>query len=255
MSSTSTTPELPWIEAHEPLPQVHLAWNAASSAPGLLAAGRDLSPARLVESYSQGIFPWFSAGQPVLWWSPDPRMVLRVSAFRCHPSLRKTLHRCLRDPAFEFTFDRDFNQVIHRCSTVPRAGQNGTWIVPAMVNAYQELHRAGHAHSAEVWRNGELVAGLYFVALGHAIFGESMFTTIRDGSKMALACLVSVCHGHAIPQIDCQQNTRHLASLGAQEISRLDFLRSVQLTRSKPAVAWQDQSLDWRALMALEDPA
>ena len=252
MPRTSPLPELCWIDADQALPPVHQAWGPQSPAPGLLAAGQDLSASRLLEAYSQGVFPWFNDGQPVLWWSPDPRMVLRPGDFRLRRSLRQSLQRWLRHPGFSLSFDRDFGQVIRRCSASPRAGQNGTWIVPAMVQAYEELHRAGHAHSAEVWLDGELVAGLYFVALGHAVFGESMFTTISDGSKMALACLVSVCLAHGVPAIDCQQNTRHLASLGAREIPRADFVATVQQERLKPPIDWAQQTLYWTTLTALD---
>ena len=182
-------------------------------------------------------------------------MVLRVENFRLSRSLRKTLKHWLLHPGFELTFDRDFSQVIHRCSTAPRAGQNGTWIVPAMVAAYEDLHRQGFAHSAEVWLDGELVAGLYFVALGHAVFGESMFTTVTDGSKMALASLVSVCRTHGVSAIDCQQNTRHLASLGAQEMPRDDFLALVQHGRQKPPIDWRTQTLYWHALTSMDTPS
>jgi leucyl/phenylalanyl-tRNA---protein transferase len=255
MPRAAQTPDLRWIEADEHLPPAHLAWGAESPAPGLLAASHDLSAARLQASYSEGIFPWFSAGQPVLWWSPDPRMVLHVARFRFHRSLRQTLKRCLRQPGFSLTFDRDFSQVMRRCSASPRPGQSGAWIVPAMVAAYEDLHRAGHAHSAEVWQDGVLVAGLYFVALGHAVFGESMFTTVTDGSKMALASLVSVCLQHGVEAIDCQQNTRHLASLGAQEIPRTDFVAQLKQARQKPPIAWAQQSLSWDALTALDSAA
>lgn len=244
--------DLIWIRTDEPLPCPDRAWDANSAAPGLLAASDDLSATRLLESYSQGIFPWFSAGQPVLWWSPDPRMVLHPAQFRFHRSLRQTMKRWLRHPGLSLSFNRDFSQVMHRCSAASRSGQNGTWILPPMVTAYEALHRAGYAHSAEVWLEGELVAGLYFVALGQAVFGESMFTTITDGSKMALASLVSVCLKHGIPTIDCQQNTRHLASLGAQEIARSDFLKSIQQTRHMPPVNWAEQTLYWDALTALD---
>jgi len=246
------TPDLPWIEPGDPLPPVATAWGPQSPAPGLLAAGHDLTATRLLESYSQGIFPWFSQGQPVLWWSPDPRMVLHVEDFRLRKSLRQSLKRWLRHPGFELRFDHAFSQVIHRCAGAPRPGQNGTWIVPEMVAAYEFLHSQGHAHSAEVWLDGQLVAGLYFVALGHAIFGESMFTTIADGSKMALTCLVSVCLQHQMPAIDCQQNTSHLASLGAREISRTEFLALVNQERQHPNINWATQSLNWQALARLE---
>lgn len=251
MPSHAPIPELSWINADQALPPAALAWGPGTSAPGLLAAGRDLSVTRLLEAYSHGIFPWFSEHQPVLWWSPDPRMVLRTTDFRFHRSLRQALQRSLRQPGFSLRFDHDFSQVIRCCSATPRAGQSGTWIVPAMVAAYEDLHRAGYAHSAEVWLDGELVAGLYFVALGHAVFGESMFTRVTDGSKMALANLVSVCLMHGIGQIDCQQKTRHLASLGAQEIPRDDFVHTMEQARQKPAIDWPAQSLYWPALMAL----
>ena len=243
---------VPWLAQGEEFPALCSAWGADAAAPGLLAAGGDLGVDSLVRAYSAGIFPWFSAGQPILWWSPDPRMVLRVENFRLSRSLRKTLKHWLLHPGFELTFDRDFSQVIHRCSTAPRAGQNGTWIVPAMVAAYEDLHRQGFAHSAEVWLDGELVAGLYFVALGHAVFGESMFTTVNDGSKMALASLVSVCRTHGVSAIDCQQNTRHLASLGAQEMPRDDFLALVQHGRQKPPIDWRTQTLYWHALTPMD---
>ena len=252
MPHDETHPALPWILDGEALPPVTQAWGPGTPAPGLLAAGQDLTVTRLLESYSQGIFPWFSPGQPVLWWSPDPRMVLHTRDFRLHRSLRQSLKRWQLNPAFSLCFDRDFGQVIQRCANAPRAGQNGTWIVPEMVAAYENLHQLGYAHSAEMWLDGQLVAGLYFVALGHAVFGESMFTTITDGSKMALACLVSVCIQHGIPLIDCQQNTRHLASLGAREVSRSEFMRGIAQARQHSPVDWAQQSLYWDALTALD---
>lgn len=252
MFSHAPTPALPWIQDGEPLPPVTQAWGDSSPAPGLLAAGQDLTVARLLESYSHGIFPWFSPGQPVLWWSPDPRMVLQIRHFRFHRSLRQSLKQRLLNPQFSLCFDRDFSQVIKRCASAPRAGQNGTWIVPEMVAAYERLHRQGHAHSAEVWLGGQLVAGLYFVALGHAVFGESMFTTIPDGSKMALACLVSVGLEHGITAIDCQQKTRHLASLGAREMPRAEFIQGIARDCKRNTIDWAQQSLYWHALTALD---
>ena len=182
-------------------------------------------------------------------------MVLPVRQFRFHRSLRQSLKRHLRHPTFELCFDRDFAQVMKRCAQAPRQGQNGTWIVPEMMAAYQSLHCLGHAHSAEVWIDGQLVAGLYFVALGHAVFGESMFTTITDGSKFALAALVSACLEQGVPMIDCQQNTRHLASMGAHEISRAAFVQNIDVQRQHSDINWADQSLYWDALMALDTPA
>lgn len=247
----SPTPELPWIVEGQPLPPVSEAWGATSPAPGLLAASSDLSAQRLMDAYAKGVFPWFNAGQPVLWWSPDPRMVLRTHDFRFHRSLQQSLKRWGLTPDFELCFDRDFSQVIRRCATSPRAGQKGTWIVPQMVAAYEDLHRMGLAHSCEMRIRGELVAGLYFVALGRAVFGESMFTTVTDGSKMTLACLVSVCLQHGVAAIDCQQNTRHLASLGACEIPRSDFLRSIDAGREQAPIDWAQQSLNWHLLTSL----
>lgn len=243
---------LTWIESGQALPSLEKAWGPYSSAPGLLAASADLSAMRLVESYSQGIFPWYSSGQPVLWWSPDPRMVLRPQNFRFHRSLRQSLKRKQLHPGFSLCFDRDFDQVIERCSQASRTGQSGTWIVPDMVKAYQELHRMGLAHSAELWLNGSLVAGLYFVAMGQAVFGESMFTTVTDGSKMALALLVSVCLEHGIEAIDCQQNTSHLALLGAAEMPRAQFVAHVHQARHMPPVNWAGQSLYWNLLVTLD---
>jgi leucyl/phenylalanyl-tRNA--protein transferase len=248
VDARSHAPELPWIAEGQSLPPVSWAWDATTPAPGLLAASSDLSAQRLMDAYAEGIFPWFSVGQPVLWWSPDPRMVLQTRDFRFHRSLRQSLHRWSLSPDFELCFDRDFAQVIRHCATSPRAGQKGTWIVPQMVDAYLDLHHKGLAHSCEMRIKGELVAGLYFVALGHAVFGESMFTTVTDGSKMALACLVSVCLQHGIAAIDCQQNTRHLASLGAREMPRSDFLRSVLKGREQAPIDWANQTLNWTAL-------
>lgn len=250
----SPAPELPWIVEGQPLPSVSGAWDASSPAPGLLAASSDLSAQRLMDAYAEGVFPWFNVGQPVLWWSPDPRMVLQTRDFRFHRSLQQSLKRWSTNPDFELCFDRDFAQVIRRCATSPRAGQKGTWIVPQMVAAYEDLHSTGLAHSCELRIRGELVAGLYFVALGHAVFGESMFTTVTDGSKMALACLVSVCLQHGVTAVDCQQNTRHLALMGAREIPRSDFLRGVHAGREQVPIDWAHQSLSWPALASLAAP-
>jgi leucyl/phenylalanyl-tRNA--protein transferase len=250
----SPAPELPWIVEGQPLPPVSGAWDASSPAPGLLAASSDLSAQRLMDAYAEGVFPWFNVGQPVLWWSPDPRMVLQTRDFRFHRSLQQSLKRLSTNPDFELCFDRDFAQVIRRCATSPRAGQKGTWIVPQMVAAYEDLHRTGLAHSCELRIRGELVAGLYFVALGHAVFGESMFTTVTDGSKMALACLVSVCLQHGVCAIDCQQNTRHLALMGAREIPRSDFLRGVHAGREQAPIDWARQSFNWTALASSVPP-
>jgi leucyl/phenylalanyl-tRNA---protein transferase len=241
--------DLPWLEAGQNFPPLAQAWGPVSQAPGLLAAGGQLDTATLRNAYAQGIFPWFSEGQPVLWWSPDPRMVLDVSAFRLHRSLKKTLQAFGASPHCEIKINTSFDQVIQACASSPREGQAGTWIVPAMVRAYQALHRAGLAHSVETWVNGELVGGLYCVALGKSVFGESMFTRVPDASKIALAALVSFCRHHGIARIDCQQNTRHLASLGAREMPRSDFVDGIELDQHKTAPSWHFDPLYWRELI------
>lgn len=244
-------PPLPWIEAGQPLPAPDGAWSAHSSAPGLLAASPDLTAQQVMLAYAQGTFPWYSRGQPVLWWSPDPRMVLESKAFRFHRSLQQSLKKQLAIPGVRLCFDTAFTQVMQRCASSPRHGQNGTWIVPRMIEVYTELHQQGLAHSAELWLGDRLMAGVYFVSLGHAVFGESMFTSVRDGSKMALSLLVSVCLRHGVRLIDCQQNTAHLASLGAAEISRSEFLDIVTQEQRQDTIAWPTQHLYWDELLNL----
>lgn len=243
------TPALPWLAPGQDFPPVNQAWGGRSPAPGLLAAGGTLNARTLQRAYSQGIFPWFSEGQPILWWSPEPRMILIPSEFRLHPSLRKTLQKFRKTEGCEIRIDTAFEQVIQACSLSPREGQSGTWIVPDMIAAYIDLHRAGLAHSVETWINGKLVGGLYCVALGKSVFGESMFSRTTDASKTALAALVCFCGHHAIRQIDCQQNTRHLASLGAREISRDLFIKQVATGITQPAPIWQFDARYWQALL------
>lgn len=185
---------------------------------GLLAAGGDLSPPRLLAAYSRGIFPWYSPGQPVLWWSPDPRAVLFPEEFRCTRSLAKTL----RNRGFANAMDRDFQGVIDGCAA-PRASSLGTWITREMRAAYLELHRQGYAHSFETYLGGALVGGLYGVRLGGVFFGESMFSRERDASKAALAQLVHFARRESIAVIDCQLPSRHLQSLGSRLIPRRQF--------------------------------
>ncbi len=213
---------LPWLKDEaSPFPPTHLAWGDDSDAPGLLAAGETLTTARLELAYRRGIFPWYSAGQPVLWWSPNPRMVLPVAGFKLQPSLRKALKRFLRTPGCALRFDSACEHVIAHCANTPRAGQGGTWILPELATAYGAWHRAGRVHSAETWVDGVLVGGLYFVHIGRMVFGESMFAHRTDASKLALCALVAQCRERGIAWIDCQQNTRHLASLGAHEVPRI----------------------------------
>jgi len=240
--------QLPWLAPGEPLPAASQAWGPEDPVPGLLAAGGALDVDSLLAAYRGGIFPWFSEGQPILWWSPDPRMVLQTAGFRLHRSLLRTLRRFVAEPGCEIRFDQSFRTVIEACSGVPRAGQSGTWILPKMVEAYVQLHRAGHAHSVETWIDGQLAGGLYCVNIGHAVFGESMFALRPDASKIALAALVAFCRHHRIAQIDCQQNTAHLASLGAAEMPRSLFLSRVGEALPLPAPQWEFEPVYWNAL-------
>jgi leucyl/phenylalanyl-tRNA--protein transferase len=197
--------------------------QALDEPPGLLAAGGDLSPSRLLEAYRRGIFPWYSPGQPVLWWCPDPREVLFPGEFRPSRSLGKTL----RNKGFEITFDVGFDEVIAACAA-PRQVSLGTWITTEMADAYRALHRLGHAHSVETRRDGKLVGGLYGVRLGRVFFGESMFSRERDASKVALARLVERCREDGIELIDCQLASAHLRSLGSRPLPRAEFTSLLQ---------------------------
>ncbi len=187
---------------------------------GLLAIGGDLSPERLLLAYSKGIFPWYSEGQPILWWSPDPRMVLFPDAFKKHKNLRRTI----TSNKFEVRLDHRFEEVIDRCSQVERKDQLDTWITNDMKDAYIGLHRSGFCHSVETYVGGDLVGGLYGLSLGGAFFGESMFHLVTDASKVALWHLVELANRWNFDMIDVQQNTSHLRSLGAQTIDRKKFL-------------------------------
>ena len=248
-TSQAALPPLPWLAAGQAFPPLENAWSTADPAPGLLAAGETLDAPTLLRAYSNGIFPWFSLGQPVLWWSPDPRMVLRTADFRLHRSLRKRIVHFINDARCEIRFDSAFKRVIGACASKPRAGQSGTWIVSEMEQAYAELHRAGHAHSVETWINGELAGGLYCVNLGTMVFGESMFAHQTDASKIALAALVAFCRAAGVTMIDCQQNTGHLASLGAAEISRAAFADHLRRHVNADAPAWHFDCLYWQKIL------
>ena len=210
---------IPWLSGDEPFPPVHRALEEPN---GLLAAGGELSVERLLDAYRHGIFPWYSDSQPVLWWSPDPRMVLVPSEIDISRSLRKRL----RKNDYEVRTDTCFSEVLLACAE-PRDGQAGTWITDELAEGYISLHRAGYAHSVETWIEGVLAGGLYGVSIGRMFYGESMFTRASDASKMALAHLARQLERWQFPLIDCQMSTSHLASLGAREISRNDFLRSL----------------------------
>ncbi|MFT4190974.1 MAG: leucyl/phenylalanyl-tRNA--protein transferase [Comamonas sp.] len=249
MKSPARIPPLPWLQPGDEFPAPETAWGPDAPLPGLLAAGGELDAASLERAYRHGIFPWFSPGDPTLWWSPDPRMVLQAGQFRLHRSLRKTLERFRTQPGCEIRIDSAFDRVIRHCAATPRQGQAGTWIVPDVIAAYGGLHRAGHAHSVETWIDGQLAGGLYLVNLGRAVFGESMFAHHTDASKIALAALVAFARAHGIRMIDCQQNTRHLASLGAAEIARATFLGHVRQVIDEPAPRWQFSPVYWNQLL------
>ena len=243
-----------WLQGDDdPLPDTSAALPADSQAPGLLAAGGSLTPQRLSEAYSHGVFPWFSAGQPVLWWSPDPRMVLQTRDFKLSRSLRKLLTKFVRTPGCAIRFDGDFASVIGACAGSARAGQSGTWIVAPMIQAYLHWHQLGVVHSVETWIDDELVGGLYGVNLGRMFFGESMFSRRSDASKIALAALVCFCIAHQIEVIDCQQNTGHLASLGAAEWTRRRFEQHLQASVGQSAPAdWTYHPALWQHLLGSE---
>ena len=241
-----------WIDDQQVLPPTHLALGPDSDAPGLLAIGARVTPARLSEAYSKGVFPWYSPGQPPLWWSPDPRMVLPVADFTMSHTLRKTIRRFMRDAHVgrcEIRIDSAFRSVMQACADAPREGQDGTWITPEIIDAYSAWHDLGQAHSVEAWVDGELVGGLYGVNLGRMFFGESMFARRSDASKIALAALVAFCRAHGITLIDCQQNTEHLASFGAREMSRTAFEAHLSLTLGASAPAdWTYHAGHWAQL-------
>jgi leucyl/phenylalanyl-tRNA---protein transferase len=214
---------------------------------GLIAVGGDLSAERLISAYANGIFPWFDEENPLMWWSPDPRCVLFLDNF----NLSKSLERTLRGSTFVVTADTAFRDVIRACRQIKRADQDGTWITEDMQSAYTELHNQGMAHSVEVWREDHLVGGLYGVSLGNAFFGESMFSTVRDASKVAFAHLVGVLRQQHFRFIDCQMHTPHLASLGAVEVPRATFSGMLQgaLQQDTHTGSWnhwfQDYTMSW----------
>jgi leucyl/phenylalanyl-tRNA--protein transferase len=225
---------LPWLSGDTPFPPTETALRQPN---GLLAAGSDLSPTRLLEAYSRGIFPWFSEGDPILWWSPDPRMVLFPRELKISRSLAKTL----RNKSYEVRVDTSFLAVMEACAMAPRHGQFGTWINSKMLEAYYRLHQLGYAHSFETWMDGELVGGLYGVALGRAFFGESMFRHTTDASKIAFVHLVRQLEEWNFGIVDCQMRTDHLASLGAREIPRFDLSALLTELVKSPYIAgeWQ----------------
>jgi leucyl/phenylalanyl-tRNA--protein transferase len=219
---------IPWLPAEPRFPPLE---SALEDPNGLLAAGGDLAPERILTAYRRGIFPWYSDGQPILWWSPNPRMVLVPAELRVTRSLSKVL----RNSDYEVRLDTSFAAVIDACASAPRAGQSGTWILPEMQDAYFRLHQLGYAHSVETWIDGRLAGGLYGMAIGRVFFGESMFAHRRDASKIALAHLCAFLLGRDFGIIDCQMETAHLASLGARPISRDAFSGALHIFTADPA--------------------
>jgi len=248
-SMPENDPVLHWLQPGEDFPSTQQAWPATSDAPGLLAAGGTLDTPTLVAAYSRGIFPWFSDGQPILWWSTAPRMVLRTSDFKLSHSLRKQLRQFLHSDRLVIRVDSAFPAVIRACAASPRPGQNGTWITSGMVNAYIDLHHAGYAHSVETWLDGEMVGGLYLISVGHMVYGESMFSHVSNASKIALAGLVAHCLACKLPVIDCQQQTAHLASLGGKPVSRTEFEAMLTQLIGCPDVDWTFDKSCWAHLL------
>lgn len=237
---------LTWLEGDMPFPPVT---RALTEPPGLLAAGGDLSIPRLRAAYSQGIFPWYSQDEPPLWWSPDPRMVLKCDDLHISHSLKKRLRQIARaqalgDLSLVVTTDIAFGSVIRSCARSATGGLPGTWITQEMQLAYEAWHVVGQAHSIETWLNGELVGGLYGVCLGRMFFGESMFSFASDASKIAFVHLVAFLKQRGVTWIDCQMKTDHLASLGARVVPRSDFIQHVQTNVQQPSLVWHPGFLD-----------
>lgn len=223
-----------WVDERALFPS---AQTALAEPNGLLAASSVITASMLEVAYMKGIFPWYARGQPVLWWCPDPRMILVPEEFKLSRSLHKTLKKSAAEDGCRVTLNTAFDRVIQACAA-PRDAHGGTWITPAVMNAYGGLHRRGLAQSVEVWQGEQLVGGLYGVALGRMFYGESMFARVTDASKIALAHLVAYLRANHVPLIDCQQNTRHLASLGGREIPRDHFLASLVELVCLSAVDW-----------------
>ncbi|MDN5752872.1 MAG: leucyl/phenylalanyl-tRNA--protein transferase [Nitrosospira sp.] len=223
---------IPWLTPESPFPPLNTALTTPN---GLLAAGGDLSPQRLIEAYRRGIFPWFNEGEPILWWSPDPRMVLFPSELK----ISRSLSKALKKGNYEIRVDSAFSQVVQDCAK-PRKGRSGTWIHAEMISAYVALHEMGFAHSVEVWTDSELMGGLYGVAQGRMFFGESMFSRVPDASKIAFVHLIKQLERRGFRMIDCQMKTAHLASLGGREIPRKEFSQIL-----KELVNYPDRTEKW----------
>ena len=222
--------QIAWLGPQDAFPNPLLDADPDPSVPGLIAVSERIYPGQLLQAYQLGIFPWYSDHQPVLWWSPDPRMVLKPENFKCSESLKKNIRHFLQDAHSEILVDADFAAVIRACATSSRKDQDGTWITHEIMDAYGAIHEQGYAHSIAIMESGQLIGGLYCVAFGNMIFGESMFSRKTNASKLALAALSTWALQHQVAMIDCQQETAHLKSLGAAPISRQDFLEQLQVS-------------------------
>ncbi len=228
--------QIAWLGPHDPFPNPLLEADPDPSVPGLIAVSEQIYPGQLARAYQQGIFPWYSDNQPVLWWSPDPRMVLKPSNFKCSDSLRKIIRLFCQNSQSQVEVDRDFGAVIRSCATSTRKDQDGTWITHEIMDAYTALHEQGNAHSIAVIEDGQLMGGLYCVSFGGMVFGESMFSRKTNASKIALAALSAWCLANDVYMIDCQQDTAHLHSLGAAPIPRKDFLEQLQVSLNQTKI-------------------
>jgi leucyl/phenylalanyl-tRNA--protein transferase len=223
-----------WLGPSDPFPDPRLHNNPDPDVPGLLAVSERIFTGQLERAYRNGIFPWYSNHQPVLWWSPDPRMILEPIDLKISRSLRKSIKHFLEDPHMQLHVDRDFSGVMRTCATTERMGQDGTWITHEIIDAYTALHEQGHAHCLTIEYGQQAVGGLYCVSFGAMVFGESMFSRMRDASKLALAALCAWCYDHGVTLIDCQQETAHLRSLGAKPIPRSQFLSHLHAVQDAP---------------------
>ena len=222
--------QIHWLGLDDPFPNPIEEPDPDPSVPGLIAVSEKIYPGQLEAAYQVGIFPWYSDNQPILWWSPDPRMVLKPQNFKCSDSLKKSIRHFCSDPNAQILVDGDFGAVVRACATSKRKEQDGTWITHEIMEAYTQLYEQGHAHSIAVVEQNQLIGGLYCVSFGGMVFGESMFSRQTDASKLALAALCAWCQQHQVAMIDCQQETRHLSSLGAAPISRDAFLLQMQIS-------------------------
>ncbi len=232
--------QIRWLGVDDPFPNPLDEPDPDPSIPGLIAVSEKIYPGQLAAAYQLGIFPWYSDNQPVLWWSPDPRMVLKPQNFKCSDSLKKSIRHFRSDPDSQILVDSDFGAVVRACATSKRKEQDGTWITNEIIEVYTQLHEQGHAHSIAVIEQNQLIGGLYCVAFGGMVFGESMFSRQPNASKLALATLCAWCKQCQVAMIDCQQETRHLNSLGAAPISREIFLRQMQisLNQTNIEISW-----------------